>query len=50
MLTKLKSSIQRITSSQVKLPKKAMYRQRAHSNPLVDAHFDIPLSPDHMNW
>ncbi|KAG7668324.1 hypothetical protein KSW81_002216 [Nannochloris sp. 'desiccata'] len=35
---------------EVKLPKKAKYRQRAHSNPLVDAHFDIPLNPDHMNW
>lgn len=32
------------------LPKKAYYRQRAHSNPLVDAHFEVPLSPDHMNW
>ena len=32
------------------MPKKALYRQRAHSNPLIDAHFDIPLSPDHYNW
>ncbi len=31
-------------------PKKALFRQRAHCNPLSDALFPYPLSPDHVNW
>jgi tRNA (guanine-N7-)-methyltransferase len=34
----------------VKLPKKQMYRMRAHSNPLNDATFPVPLNPDHFDW
>lgn len=35
---------------EVKLPKKQLYRARAHSNPLNDQFFDVPLSPAHVNW
>jgi tRNA (guanine-N7-)-methyltransferase len=34
----------------IEKPKKALYRQRAHCNPLSDAIFPYPLSPDHVNW
>ena len=34
------------TESEVKLPKKKFYRQRAHSNPIADHCFDYPVSPD----
>jgi len=33
-----------------KLPQKKLYRQRAHSNPISDHHFDYPISPDLMDW
>ena len=36
--------------SKIEKPKKALYRQRAHCNPLSDAIFPYPLSPDHVNW
>lgn len=39
-----------VIDSQVAMPRKALYRQRAHSNPLLDAHFDVPLSPNHVKW
>ncbi|XP_062233210.1 tRNA (guanine-N(7)-)-methyltransferase-like [Phragmites australis] len=29
-----------------KLPRKRFYRARAHSNPLSDSHFPVPVSPD----
>lgn len=35
---------------ELKAPRKQMYRMRAHSNPLNDAHFPVPLSPDHFDW
>ncbi|XWS47067.1 hypothetical protein CRYUN_Cryun14cG0121500 [Craigia yunnanensis] len=31
------------------LPRKRFYRARAHSNPLSDSHFPIPLSPSHVD-
>lgn len=34
----------------VKAPRKQMYRMRAHSNPLNDATFPVPLSPAHHEW
>jgi hypothetical protein len=34
----------------VKAPRKQMYRMRAHSNPLNDATFPVPLSPDQHDW
>ncbi|KAL5200312.1 hypothetical protein ABZP36_021515 [Zizania latifolia] len=32
-----------------KLPRKRFYRARAHSNPLSDSHFPIPISPDEFD-
>lgn len=34
----------------VKLPSKGKYRQRAHSNPLLDVHFDVPTKPSDVDW
>lgn len=34
----------------VKAPRKALYRMRAHSNPLNDASFPVPISPDAYDW
>lgn len=34
----------------IEKPKKALFRQRAHCNPLSDALFPYPLSPAHVNW
>lgn len=34
----------------VKGPKKQLYRMRAHSNPLNDASFPVPLGPDAFDW
>ncbi|KAJ4707664.1 tRNA (guanine-N(7)-)-methyltransferase [Melia azedarach] len=32
------------------LPRKRFYRARAHSNPLSDSHFPIPVSPSHVDY
>lgn len=32
------------------LPRKRFYRARAHSNPLSDSHFPIPISPAHVDY
>lgn len=32
------------------LPRKRFYRARAHSNPLSDSHFPIPISPCHVDY
>lgn len=37
-------------SFKVEKPRKALYRQRAHCNPLSDAIFAYPLTPDHVDW
>ena len=39
-----------IEVKKIEKPKKALYRQRAHCNPLSDALFAYPISPDHVNW
>ena len=39
-----------LSLQEVKAPRKTFYRQRAHSNPLNDATFPVPLSPDHVAW
>ena len=31
-------------------PKKKLYRARAHSNPLNDQSFDVPTTPDGIDW
>ncbi|KAF3893159.1 tRNA (guanine-N(7)-)-methyltransferase [Trichophyton interdigitale] len=37
-------------NGQIMLPKKKLYRQRAHANPFSDHQLDYPISPDHMDW
>ncbi|GAQ88882.1 tRNA methyltransferase [Klebsormidium nitens] len=37
-------------STEGKLPQKKFYRARAHSNPLNDSHFPVPLSPTYVPW
>lgn len=32
------------------LPRKRFYRARAHSNPLSDSHFPIPIAPQHVDY
>jgi tRNA (guanine-N7-)-methyltransferase len=32
-----------------KLPRKRFYRARAHSNPLSDSHFPVPVSPEEFD-
>uniref|UniRef100_A0A2N9FZX8 tRNA (guanine-N(7)-)-methyltransferase n=1 Tax=Fagus sylvatica TaxID=28930 RepID=A0A2N9FZX8_FAGSY len=32
------------------LPRKRFYRARAHSNPLSDSHFPVPISPCHVDY
>lgn len=32
------------------LPQKKFYRARAHSNPLSDAQFSVPISPSEFDW
>ena len=36
--------------TEMELPQKKYYRQRAHSNPLADHNFDYPTDPDSMDW
>ncbi|KAF9660604.1 hypothetical protein SADUNF_Sadunf18G0002900 [Salix dunnii] len=32
------------------LPRRRFYRIRAHSNPLSDSHFPVPISPSHVDF
>lgn len=32
------------------LPRKRFYRARAHSNPLSDSHFPVPICPQHVDY
>ncbi|KAL7816248.1 PXA domain-containing protein [Trichoderma gracile] len=34
----------------VLLPRKKLYRQRAHANPFSDHLLEYPISPEHMDW
>ncbi|XP_018495948.1 tRNA (guanine-N(7)-)-methyltransferase [Galendromus occidentalis] len=36
--------------TEVQLPQKRYYRQRAHSNPIADHCFDYPCTPNDMDW
>eukprot|EP00884_Botryococcus_braunii_P022675 jgi/Botrbrau1/9091/Bobra.0305s0001.1 len=47
---RLKGVIGRQSDLGVKPPKKRLYRARAHSNPLNDAHFPVPVYPGAMDW
>ncbi|KAF8392812.1 hypothetical protein HHK36_021049 [Tetracentron sinense] len=37
-------------SKSTRLPRKRFYRARAHSNPLSDSHFPVPIMPSHVNY
>ncbi|BGP19981.1 hypothetical protein JCM10213_006758 [Rhodosporidiobolus nylandii] len=37
-------------TTDVGMPRKRFYRQRAHANPLSIHHLEYPLSPAHMDW
>ncbi|KAK1410854.1 hypothetical protein QVD17_37395 [Tagetes erecta] len=37
-------------SKSTRLPRKRFYRARAHSNPLSDSHFPVPISPQHVEY
>ncbi|CAL5381472.1 unnamed protein product [Camellia sinensis] len=37
-------------SKTTRLPRKRFYRARAHSNPLSDSHFPVPISPCHVDY
>ncbi|EAW10656.1 tRNA (guanine46-N7)-methyltransferase [Aspergillus clavatus NRRL 1] len=37
-------------ASEIRLPQKKFYRQRAHANPFSDHQLNYPLSPAHMDW
>lgn len=37
-------------SKSTHLPRKRFYRARAHSNPLSDSHFPVPISPSHVDY
>lgn len=37
-------------SASSKLPRKRFYRARAHSNPLSDSHFPVPVSPAEFDY
>ena len=43
------SGQQQQASAAGKLPRKRFYRARAHSNPLSDSHFPVPVSPDEVD-
>ncbi|OJD20761.1 tRNA (guanine-N(7)-)-methyltransferase [Blastomyces percursus] len=45
-----KTQEQQIHSGEVHLPKKRLYRQRAHANPFSDHRLSYPISPAHMDW
>eukprot|EP00262_Sarcandra_glabra_P018576 TRINITY_DN6714_c0_g1_i1.p1 TRINITY_DN6714_c0_g1~~TRINITY_DN6714_c0_g1_i1.p1 ORF type:complete len:270 (+),score=53.67 TRINITY_DN6714_c0_g1_i1:158-967(+) len=38
------------TDPMAHLPRKRFYRARAHSNPLSDSHFPIPINPSHVDY
>lgn len=37
-------------SKSTQLPRKRFYRARAHSNPLSDSHFPVPIAPRHVDY
>lgn len=37
-------------SAAARLPRKRFYRARAHSNPLSDSHFPVPLRPSDVDY
>ncbi|WEW55730.1 tRNA (guanine-N(7)-)-methyltransferase (tRNA(m7G46)-methyltransferase) [Emydomyces testavorans] len=41
---------EREEAGEIRMPKKRLYRQRAHANPFSDHQLSYPISPDHMDW
>eukprot|EP00042_Codosiga_hollandica_P045051 m.452048 g.452048 ORF g.452048 m.452048 type:complete len:257 (-) comp56925_c0_seq4:1111-1881(-) len=39
-----------MSTEEASLPQKKYYRQRAHSNPLADHHFEHPVAPSTAKW
>jgi tRNA (guanine-N7-)-methyltransferase len=48
--TMLENNANANISKSTGLPRKRFYRARAHSNPLSDSHFPIPISPCHVDY
>ncbi|KAL6992095.1 tRNA (guanine(46)-N(7))-methyltransferase [Sarracenia purpurea var. burkii] len=46
----LKNEANHKISKTSRLPRKRFYRARAHSNPLSDSHFPVPISPHHVDY
>lgn len=44
------TEINQTISKSTGLPRKRFYRARAHSNPLSDSHFPVPISPSHVDY
>jgi len=45
-----KTEVNPTISKSTGLPRKRFYRARAHSNPLSDSHFPVPISPSHVDY
>lgn len=45
-----KNSTGNQNSNSARLPRKRFYRARAHSNPLSDSHFPVPITPSHVDY
>ncbi|KAL6207721.1 hypothetical protein ACLB2K_018675 [Fragaria x ananassa] len=46
----LENKVQSTHSKSTGLPRKRFYRARAHSNPLSDSHFPVPVAPSHVDY
>ncbi|XP_038884381.1 tRNA (guanine-N(7)-)-methyltransferase isoform X1 [Benincasa hispida] len=49
-LTMLENDANPTISKSTGLPRKRFYRARAHSNPLSDSHFPVPISPSEVDY
>ncbi|KAG1370099.1 tRNA (guanine-N(7)-)-methyltransferase [Cocos nucifera] len=49
-MSKNNNSTMRQNGQSARLPRKRFYRARAHSNPLSDSHFPIPISPADVDY
>lgn len=46
----LETDLKPTYSKTSRLPRKRFYRARAHSNPLSDSHFPVPISPSQVDY
>lgn len=49
-MSEVEDQVEEKQETNVKLPQKRYYRQRAHSNPIADHYFSYPEKPSLMNW